>query len=75
MNEKNQARLRLMSIFLTSVGMSVNEFYAIGIQGTIALQGKYSYELASKLHKYSGIVTEQGYVRFQVSKHIYVTLT
>ena len=36
MNEKNQARLRLMSIFLTSVGMSVNEFYAIGIQGTIA---------------------------------------
>ena len=41
----------------------------------IALQGKYSYELASKLHKYSGIVTEQGYVRFQVSKHIYVTLT
>jgi hypothetical protein len=75
MNERNQARLRLMSIFLTNKGLSVNDFYAVSIQYAIQLQGNYSEKIASKLVGYCPDISARGFLRFKISKNIQITLT
>ena len=75
MNEKNQARLRHMAMVLKSLDLSVNDFYAIGVQAGVTLQGRYTYHIASKFAKFPHEISEGGYARFKVGKHITVTLT